>query len=140
MCGARALGLVTCSQGDDHDYLAHLNAPNIAYDLDLVRNLSGFQTLDFYGGNYGSTVGITYAALFPERVRRMILEGTKRVSISSNITVCGTFRYKQGSQEMRSTLVMKCLPTYLEFLQIFQQLASRRRTLIPRVVRLQLLR
>lgn len=73
-----------CAQSEDSDYLAHLNAPSLAYDLDVVRNLSGLQTLDFYGFAYGSTVGIVYAAMFPHRVGRMMLDGTTPSITSDN--------------------------------------------------------
>jgi pimeloyl-ACP methyl ester carboxylesterase len=64
-----------CEQNEDPNYLAHLNAPNIARDLDLIRNLTGFETSDYYGANYGTVIGITYAGLFPDRVGHMILDG-----------------------------------------------------------------
>lgn len=59
----------------DPDYLAHLNTPILARDLDLIRNISGFDTLDFIGFSDGSMVGVTYAALFPDRVGKMVLDG-----------------------------------------------------------------
>ncbi|KAF2662190.1 hypothetical protein K491DRAFT_585910, partial [Lophiostoma macrostomum CBS 122681] len=31
--------------------------------------------LNFYGGSYGTVIGSTFAALYPDRVRRMILDG-----------------------------------------------------------------
>ena len=57
--------------------LAHLNAPNIARDLDLIRNLTGFETMDYFGWSYGSVVGVNYAAFSPERVGRFVLDGTQ---------------------------------------------------------------
>jgi pimeloyl-ACP methyl ester carboxylesterase len=63
-----------CASTVDPKYLAHLNAPNVARDFDLIRNITGFQTLDYYGWNYGSVLGITYAGLFPERVGHMVLD------------------------------------------------------------------
>jgi len=44
--------------------------------MDLVRNLTGFPELDFFGfEDEGSILGATYAALFPDRVGRMVLDG-----------------------------------------------------------------
>lgn len=63
-----------CGVNEDPNYLAHLNAPNIARDLDLIRNLTGFDTIDYYGWDYGSVVGVTYAGLFPQRVGHMLLD------------------------------------------------------------------
>ena len=68
--------ILPCESSEDANYLAHLNAPNIARDLDLIRNLTGFKTLDYYGWDYGSIVGVTYAALFPDRVEYMVFDCT----------------------------------------------------------------
>jgi len=70
-----------CSENEDPDYLAHINTPNIARDLDLVRNLTGFTQLDFFGfEDEGSILGATYAALFPDHVGRMVLDGMSPTS------------------------------------------------------------
>ena len=66
-----------CKSTEDPEYLAHLNAPNIARDLDLIRNLTGFQTMDYIGWGYGSVIGVNYAALFPDRVGHMLLDCTQ---------------------------------------------------------------
>ena len=63
-----------CGANEDPNYLAHINAPNIARDLDLIRNLTGFDTMDYYGWHYGSVVGVTYAGLFPQRLGHMLLD------------------------------------------------------------------
>jgi pimeloyl-ACP methyl ester carboxylesterase len=66
-----------CGDDDDLQYLAHLNEPNNARDLDLIRNLMDVETIDFYGLWGGSMVGITYAGMFPDRVGRFTLDGTR---------------------------------------------------------------
>jgi pimeloyl-ACP methyl ester carboxylesterase len=66
-----------CENFTDLDYLDHLNTAANARDLDLIRNLTGFEELDYYGIDYGSVLGTAYAALFPENVGRMVLDGTQ---------------------------------------------------------------
>lgn len=63
-----------CSSGADPDYLANMNMPALARDIELVRDLSGVDTLDFYGVGDGSIIGIAYSALFPTRVGKMVLD------------------------------------------------------------------
>lgn len=67
-----------CENAEDLDYLAHLNTPNLARDLELVRSLTGYEELDYWGTDYGTAVAIVYAALFPDRVGRMVLDGIPR--------------------------------------------------------------
>jgi pimeloyl-ACP methyl ester carboxylesterase len=59
----------------DYDYLAHLNTPVLARDLELIRNLTAADTFNFLGFQHGAVTGLTYAALFPDRVGKMVLDG-----------------------------------------------------------------
>jgi len=65
-----------CQKAEDGDYLAHLNTPNVARDMDLIRNLTGFVTIDYFGNDYGAIIGAAYAALFPNHVGRFVFGGT----------------------------------------------------------------
>lgn len=55
--------------------LAHLTTAATARDLDRLRTLVGDPQVNFYGESYGSFLGQTYANLFPDRVRAMVLDG-----------------------------------------------------------------
>ncbi|CAN5129196.1 alpha/beta hydrolase [soil metagenome] len=55
--------------------LAHVTTAATARDLDRLRDLIGEARLNFYGESYGTFLGQTYANLFPERVRAMVLDG-----------------------------------------------------------------
>lgn len=57
------------------ELLAHLSTAATARDLDRLRVLSGESRVSFYGEGYGSFLGQTYANLFPQRVRAMVLDG-----------------------------------------------------------------
>jgi pimeloyl-ACP methyl ester carboxylesterase len=46
-----------------------------ARDLELIRVLMGMEQLDYLGYSYGTELGSVYAALFPDRVGRMVLDG-----------------------------------------------------------------
>jgi pimeloyl-ACP methyl ester carboxylesterase len=46
-----------------------------ARDMDLVRQSLGDEQLTYLGYSYGTTLGSTYAELFPDRVRAMVLDG-----------------------------------------------------------------
>jgi pimeloyl-ACP methyl ester carboxylesterase len=53
----------------------HMSTANVARDLDQLRALVGDAQLSFVGLSYGSFLGTTYANLFPERVRSVVVDG-----------------------------------------------------------------
>jgi pimeloyl-ACP methyl ester carboxylesterase len=57
------------------DALGAFSTVATARDLDRVRESLGDQQLSFLGYSYGTTLGSTYAELFPDRVRAMVLDG-----------------------------------------------------------------
>lgn len=57
------------------DLLAHVSTADTAKDLDLLRQAVGDPQLDFLGISYGTILGATYANLFPNKVRTMVLDG-----------------------------------------------------------------
>lgn len=64
-----------CAREVDPDLLAHVSTGEVAEDLDLLRRAVGDRMLTFAGYSYGSMVGLTYANLFPERVRAIVVDG-----------------------------------------------------------------
>jgi pimeloyl-ACP methyl ester carboxylesterase len=57
------------------ELLSHISTADTARDLDRLRELSGEDQLTYVGFSYGSMLGQTYANMFPERVRAMMLDG-----------------------------------------------------------------
>jgi pimeloyl-ACP methyl ester carboxylesterase len=53
--------------------LEHISTADTARDLDLLRRAVGDRTLNYLGNSYGTFLGATYANLFPNRVRAMVL-------------------------------------------------------------------
>jgi pimeloyl-ACP methyl ester carboxylesterase len=64
-----------CDEFENKEYLAHVNTPNVAKDFDLIRNLTGWEMLDYWGFSYGTILGAIYANSFPDRVGKMVLDG-----------------------------------------------------------------
>ena len=54
----------------------HTSTANIARDLDLLRRAVGDDKLTYTGLSYGTYIGATYARLFPDKVRALLLDGT----------------------------------------------------------------
>jgi pimeloyl-ACP methyl ester carboxylesterase len=58
------------------DYLNYLGTTQGVHDLDAIRAAVGEDKMNFLGLSYGTRVGSVYAAVFPERVGRMVLDGS----------------------------------------------------------------
>jgi pimeloyl-ACP methyl ester carboxylesterase len=63
-----------CREGGN-PILDHMSTADTARDMDLIRQALGEEQLSFYGISYGSYLGATYAAMFPDRIRAMIVDG-----------------------------------------------------------------
>ena len=55
--------------------LAHVSTADVARDLDRLRAMVGDRKLTYLGFSYGTFLGATYAALFPHRMRALVLDG-----------------------------------------------------------------
>lgn len=55
--------------------LPHISTADTARDLDHLRALLGEEKLTYVGLSYGTYLGQTYANMFPDRVRAMLLDG-----------------------------------------------------------------
>ena len=52
-----------------------MSTANVARDLDLLRQAVGDEQLSYLGLSYGTLLGQTYANLFPDKVRAMVIDG-----------------------------------------------------------------
>ncbi|RNI25426.1 alpha/beta hydrolase [Flexivirga caeni] len=56
------------------NYLPYITTENTARDQDLVRQLLGANTIDYYGVSAGTWLGAYYATMFPTHVGRFVLD------------------------------------------------------------------
>jgi pimeloyl-ACP methyl ester carboxylesterase len=69
-------GLIAgCIAADTGENLATFTTENTARDLDRLRAAVGDERLTYLGFSYGTYLGATYAALFPDRSRALVLDG-----------------------------------------------------------------
>ncbi|GAA3990745.1 alpha/beta hydrolase [Streptomyces marokkonensis] len=55
--------------------LPHIGTVNAARDMDVMRRALGDDRLNYLGFSYGTRLGAVYAAQFPDKVGRMVLDG-----------------------------------------------------------------
>ena len=106
-----AFGELVGAQGDaclatNPQLAQHVTTVETAKDLDVMRSLVGDEQLNYYGASYGTFLGATYAALFPEQVGRLVLDGAVDPSLSA---IQQTLRQAGGFQLAFDDYLADCL-------------------------------
>ena len=57
------------------ELLGNVDTQSAAKDMDMLRAALGDDQLHYLGASYGTSLGATYAGLFPERTGRLVLDG-----------------------------------------------------------------
>ncbi|KAL2829569.1 Alpha/Beta hydrolase protein [Aspergillus pseudoustus] len=73
------------------EYAAYVNTPQTAADMNSILDALGQDDMYYWGFSYGTLLGQTYAGLFPERAKRVIIDG-----------VVNQFLWYQGGFEAQS--------------------------------------
>ncbi|TDD92619.1 alpha/beta hydrolase [Actinomadura rubrisoli] len=60
--------------------LPHMGSADWARDMDAIRQALRQDKISFFGYSYGTYLGAVYATMFPQRVRRMVLDSVVRPS------------------------------------------------------------
>ncbi len=82
------------------DLVAHASTADVARDMELIRRALREPQLSYYGISYGTYLGSTYAAMFPDRVRAMVVDGVLDPvawSTGGDGRVTHPFSYRLGS-------------------------------------------
>jgi len=66
--------------------LEHISTVETVRDLELLRYLVGDAKINYFGSSYGTRIGALYAELYPERVGRMVLDGSVNIGGEDTIT------------------------------------------------------
>jgi pimeloyl-ACP methyl ester carboxylesterase len=85
---AKAAGYAKACAAAGGALLDHLKTTDSARDLESIRKALGQKQINFYGFSYGTYLGQVYATMFPQRVRRMVLDGNvdpRRVWYDANL-------------------------------------------------------
>ena len=86
--------------------VAYFNTQQSARDMDLIRAALGVEKLDYLGFSYGTELGATYIALFPDRVGKFVLDGAVDPTLSS---AQGTVNQVAGFDKAFRSYLKDCL-------------------------------
>ncbi|GGO76858.1 alpha/beta hydrolase [Nonomuraea cavernae] len=56
--------------------LPHMTTENVARDVDTIRAALGERQISYLGYSYGTYIGGVYATLFPDRVKRLVMDSS----------------------------------------------------------------
>ena len=82
------------------ELLDHMTTVDNVRDMDSIREALGAEQINFYGFSYGTYLGQVYATLFPEKVRRMVLDGvvdSRNVWYEANLNQDVAFEHNIGA-------------------------------------------
>lgn len=96
--------------------LAHMTTADLARDMELMRRASGDPALTFFGVSYGTYLGATYAAMFPDKVRAIAVDGVVdpvawaigRDDSGTQVPIGGRLGAVEGASETFQAAVKAC--------------------------------
>ncbi|MFI7413334.1 alpha/beta hydrolase [Streptomyces sp. NPDC049627] len=86
--------------------LPHIGTVNAARDMDVMRQALGDKKLNYLGFSYGTRLGAVYAAQFPEKVGRLVLDGVD--TLTEPLTEQGVAG-AQGQQKALEEFINWCV-------------------------------
>ncbi|MEZ5185040.1 MAG: alpha/beta hydrolase [Candidatus Nanopelagicales bacterium] len=95
--------------------LRHISTADTIRDLDYLRQLLGERRLNYVGWSYGTFLGQTYANVYPNRVRAMVLDA-----------VVDARAYVRGRESSVDNVVTPADPVFEKFLELCQRAGPER--------------
>lgn len=63
-------------ESNNPELIEHMSTADVAGDMEEIREALGDEKLNYVGFSYGTAIGATYATMFPQEVRSMVLDGS----------------------------------------------------------------
>ena len=92
----------------NEDILPYVSTANVARDMDLLRKAVGDDKLTYFGFSYGTYLGSTYAALFPDKTRALVLDGALDLDQHANDPMGGLISQTSGFERAYGRLMAAC--------------------------------
>jgi pimeloyl-ACP methyl ester carboxylesterase len=91
---------------DSDDLVGHVSTVEAARDMDVLRSALGEEKLSYLGFSYGTSLGATYAQLFPANVGRLVLDGAQDPTLDARE---GSLSQAAGFQTALDAYVDDCV-------------------------------
>jgi pimeloyl-ACP methyl ester carboxylesterase len=72
----KAKGYTRACDAKNGKILDHLTTIESAKDMDSIRKALGAEQINYYGFSYGTYLGQVFATLYPDKLRRVVFDGT----------------------------------------------------------------
>lgn len=86
-----------------------MGTAQVARDMELMRHLVGDPKMHYAGFSYGTTIGASYATLFPEKVGRIMLDSAWPSDWSSPL---GSYLQHEAIANATNELLLSCATDY----------------------------
>lgn len=88
------------------DLVEHVSTQDVARDMDVLRAAMGNDQLDYFGASYGTSIGATYAELFPENVGKFVLDAATDPDVSA---LDASLQQAEGFETALRAYVQNCV-------------------------------
>jgi len=88
--------------------LGHMSTKDVVRDLDDLRAAVGDSKLSYYGLSYGTLIGATYTAMYPNRVRAITLDGSVDPALRTSDGVTYLGQRAQGFELAMNAMLARC--------------------------------
>ncbi|CAM5651749.1 proteinase [Streptomyces spiroverticillatus] len=89
--------------------LPHVGTINVSRDMDVLRQALGDEKLNYMGISYGTRLGSVYAAQFPEKSGRLVLDAVDTLTENSRVSGLNQAR---AFQQAFDTFLATCAEQY----------------------------
>ncbi len=105
---AKVQGYVDACLANNGEILEHVSTANVARDMDVLRAAVGDEELSYLGFSYGTFLGATYASLFPDNHRALVLDGALDADEYVNDPLSGIATQTAGFEQALARFTEAC--------------------------------